>query len=281
MEIPARADLDVRWEATNKFPSKVWTYQLLPNDFTLKTISNIMTLCSFTEKDMVERRLNGMDFQSPDGSRKLSISFPSGDIHYQAGPDWPDWSTNLAVGVPKENELPKLTKDVLRKLDIPFSNITGWIDDHKMDFDEGGGVGLVNGISFTNVTSQRVYFRRTVDGMPIAREFYSFTFGEHGKISKMSITWPKMQRIKSYQAVSPKDVINFLREGNAKRGPADDNAPNIDWPTIKSVTITKAVPSYLINGTQLYAYLDLVATIDTGRGDAVVAILCPIFDETR
>ena len=281
ISIPARADLDVRWEVAKKFPRNVWTYQFLPNDFSSKIISNLMVLCSFTEKDKTEQNTNGITFQSSDGSRKLSVSFLSGEIHYKAGPDWPAWSTNLAVGVPKESELPKLTKDILRKLDIPFSNITGWIDDHKMDFDEGGGVGLVNGISFTNVISQRVYFRRTVDGMPIARAFYGFTVGEHGKISKVSITWPNLKRIKSYPSVSPKDVINFLREGDAVRGPTADNAPYIDWPTIKSVTITKAIPSYFIDDARLYPYLDIVATIDTGRGDAVVAILCPIIDETK
>jgi hypothetical protein len=280
ISIPARTNLDVRWEAANNFPGNVWTYQLLPNDFSPEIISNLMILCSFTEKDKTGQNTNGITFQSSDGSRKLSVSFLSGEIHYQAGPEWPAWSTNLPVGVPKESELPNLTKDILRKLDIPYSNITGWIDDHKMDFSEGGGVVLIDGTS-TNVTYREVYFRRTVDGMPIARRFYGFDVAEHGKVSKVSITWPNLKRVKSYRAVSPKEVINFLREGNVIRGPAPDNAPYIDWPTIKSVTVTKAIPSYIIDDTRLYPYLDLVATIDTGHGTAVVAILCPIFDEAK
>jgi hypothetical protein len=280
ISIPARTNLDVRWEAANKFPRKVWTYQLLPNRFSPEVISNLMILCSFTEKDKTEQNTNGMTFQNSDGSRKLSVSFLSGEIHYQAGPDWPLWTTNLTVGVPKESELPKLTKDVLHKLDIPFSEITGRIN-HKMNFDEFGGVGLVNGISFTNIIYRRVYFSRAVDGMPLEVESYGFNFGEHGKISKISITWPRLQRIKSYRTVSKKDVINFIRDGIARRGPANDNAPYIDWPSIKSVTITDAIPSYLIDDKRLYPYLELDATIDTGRGNAVVAILCPIIDETK
>ena len=279
--IPARADLDVRWEDSSRFPRKVWTYQLLPNDFSPKIISNLMVLCSFTEKDKTEQNTNGITFQSSDGSRRLSVSFLSGEIHYKAGPDWPAWTTNLAVGVPQESELPKLTKDILRKLDIPFSNITGWIDDHKMDFDEGGGVGLANGISFTNIISQRVYFRRTVDGMPIAQAFYDFTVGEHGKIRGVSITWPDLKRIKPYTTLSRKVVIDLLRKGDAVRGPTLGNAPYIDWPSIKSVTITKAVPSYLIDNLRLYPFLILDATIDTGNGNARVAIDCPIIDETK
>jgi hypothetical protein len=279
--IPARADLNVVWEATNKFPHKVWSYQLLPNRFPDKIICNVLALCSLTEKDLKEYRLNGMDFQSADGSRKLSLAFPSGDIHYQSGPEWPAWSTNLVVGVPQENQLPKLTKDILRKLDIPYSDITGWIDDHKMDFVEGGGVGLVNGISFTNVTYRRVYFRRTVDGMPIAREFYGFNVGEQGKISKLSITWPKLKRVKSYLTISPEKVIECLRKGNAIRGPVSMNDFDPDWPAVKSVTIKRAIPSYLIDHTQLYPFLYLDAVIEDEHGTVEVVIQCPIFDKTK
>jgi hypothetical protein len=277
--ISPRPDLDVRWEDSKKFPSKVWTYQLLPNRYSDKIISNVLTLCSLTEKDLKEYRLNGMNFQSADGSRKLSISFPSGDIHFET-PE-PDWGTNLAVGVPKESELPKLTKNVLRELGISFSEITGWIGDHKMDFVEGGGVGTIGDITITNITYQRVYFRRTVDGMPIAGAFYGFNFGEHGKISKISITWPKLECLKSYLTVSQKDVINSLRRGNAIRGPVSQNVGDIDWSTIKSVTITKAVPSYLVDGSRLYPFLRMDANVDTGHENVTVAIDCPIFDETK
>jgi hypothetical protein len=37
----------VRWEDSSRFPRKVWTYQLLPNNFSPEIISNVMTLCSF------------------------------------------------------------------------------------------------------------------------------------------------------------------------------------------------------------------------------------------
>jgi len=48
--IPARADLDVRWEALQGFPSRVWVYRLAPNRFSPGTISNLMVLCAFRIK---------------------------------------------------------------------------------------------------------------------------------------------------------------------------------------------------------------------------------------
>jgi hypothetical protein len=280
ISIPARANLDVRWEATNEFPRKVWTYQLLPNDFSPEIISNIMILCSFTEKDKVQQDTNGVTFKSPDGSRTLSISFPSGGIRYDTPEPHYVLKPDFFKGVPPMEEMPELTKNILQTMGIELSEIqkkTNGIP--YFYFSERGYEYFPNHTVVTNTWARTVVFRRSVDGMVVVGTICELYFGEHGKISKLSITWPRLQRIKSYRTVSKKDVINFLREGKADRGPAPDNAPYIDWPSIKSVTITEAMPSYLIDGTRLYPYLTLDATIDTGRGTAVVAILCPIIDE--
>src|ERR1017187_1201620 len=94
--IPTRADLDVRWEASTKMiPSNIRIYRILPNKFSPEVISNVMTLCSFTEKDETGRNTNGTTFQNSAGSQKLSISFPSGSIHYEI-PERRYGPTNLA-----------------------------------------------------------------------------------------------------------------------------------------------------------------------------------------
>lgn len=278
--IPARTNLDVRWEDTTKFPRKVWTYQLLPNDFSPKVISNVMTLCSFTEKDLKEYRLNGMAFQSPDGTRKLSISFPSGNIHYEIPEPHYSW-TNLAVGVPQTNQLPAIATNVLKKLHIKFSDITGYFGADKINFSEPLTMYFIGTNTITNIAYRTVFFRRAVDGIPIVANCYGFDVGEHGEICRLSITWPNLQRIKSYPTISRSAVIDCLRNGNAIRGPVPMNVPDPYWPGIKSVTITKAVPSYLVENNRLYPFLRLDAVIDTGRGTAVAAIDCPIIDETK
>ncbi len=79
-------------------PARITVYRELPNRFSRKTILGVMNLCSFTAQEKKETT-DGLSFQTPDGSRKLLISFRSGEIHYeikspQYGP------TNLAEGVP-------------------------------------------------------------------------------------------------------------------------------------------------------------------------------------
>jgi hypothetical protein len=278
--VPARPDLDVRWEASTDFPRKVWTYDLLPNNFSPKIISNAMMLCLFEGKDKIEDNTNGITFESADHSRTLSISFSSGEIEYET-PDIRYSPTNLAIGVPATNQLPEVAKNVLSKLHISISDITGWRGTSKIDFSEPLTLFYVGNVTITNVPYRTVYFRRSVDGMPIAHHFYRFNVGEHGQISKISIAWPNLKRIKSYPTVSPKDVISFLRKGDAVRGPVPTNVGDIDWPSIKSLTIKMAVPSYQVNGNQLYPFLFLDALVDTGKGAVAIGMSCPIIDETK
>lgn len=279
--ISARADLDVRWEASNKFPRKVWIYQLLPNKFSPEVISNVMMLCSFTEKNKVQQVTNGVTFKSSDGSRTLSISYPSSNIHYEI-PELNYSPTNLAIGVPLISQLPPMATNVLHKLHIRFSDITGYSGTNKIEYLEPVFTEYyIGNTSITNIAYRSVLFRRVVDEMPIIGEFYGFNVGEHGKISRLSITWPKLKRIKSYRTLSQREVINLLRKGDAIRGPVPTRVGDIDWSRIKSLTIKMAMPSYQMKGNRLYPFLRLDVLVDTGNGTVEIGMDCPIIDETK
>jgi hypothetical protein len=61
---------------------------------------------------------------------------------------------------------------------------------------------------------------------------------------------------------------------------------DIDWPTVKSVKIKKAVPMYyagnrLAPSDWLYPFAALWTTVDTGNETINVEIDCPIVDETK
>lgn len=275
--ITARTNLNVDWQASTKFPKKVWSYQLLPNRFSPEIISNAMTLCSFTPKDEVESDTNGIAFESANHSRTLSISFSSGEIDYETR-ETRYSPTNLAVGVPQLNELPTLAKKLFRELHISFSDVTGYFDTNKIDYVEPALTYFYVGedVTITNIPYRTILFKRIVDGLPIAHQNCRFNIGEQGKLVKILITWPNLKRIKSYRMVSPKDVINFLRNGNAVRGPTPTDIGDFDWHDVKGVTITKAIPSYLASNGQLYPFLRMDVTINLGGQDVKMAMDCPI-----
>src|SRR5579862_5907692 len=73
--IPGRASLDVRWQVSNnKIPSTVWIYRLLPNQFSTQVVSNIMHICSFTEKERTKQNTNEVTFQNFHDGRTLIVS---------------------------------------------------------------------------------------------------------------------------------------------------------------------------------------------------------------
>jgi hypothetical protein len=167
------------------------------------------------------------------------------------------------------------------ELHIPFSEITGAHGTDKIGFSQPVTLFFVNDTTVTNIPYRTVYFRRTVDGMPVIGRFYRFNVGEHGRITKMSIAWPNLKRIKSLPTISPDDVVNCIRNGDAIKGPLPTNIGDIDWSKIKSVAIKKATPSYQKDNDQLYPLLRLDVVVDTGDVNVEMGMDCPIFDENK
>jgi hypothetical protein len=284
--IPAHANLDVRWEAPTKtFPSKVWVYRLLPNRWSPEIISRLTACCSFTGEDKAEQNANGMMFRSRDGSRRLSISFSFGTIDYETAPHY-YMPTNLAKDVPEMSRMPELTTNFLQSIGIRLSDIEkntngtpafGFWQPLTLFFD--------NGATITNIGFRAVSFRRSADGLPFVGDKggdCAIQFGEHGQISKIHLSWPNLERQKSYSTVTRKTAMKYLREGKAVQGLLPIDFGDFDWNAVKSVTIKKAWPSYYAgNSDWLYPYLALWTTVDSGHGNVDVEIDCPIIDEAK
>jgi hypothetical protein len=280
-KIPAYTNLDIHWQDAPNFPRNVWIYDLLPDTFSPAIISNAMTLCSFSEKDKIEDNTNEVVFQNANGSRSLSISFSSGEIQYET-PERRYSPTNLAVDVPQLSQLPLIATNLLSQFGIHSSDITGYFDTNKIEYlAPAMTLFYVGDDTITNIPYRTILFKRVVDGMPIAHRYSRFNVGEHGTVSKISVTWPTLKRAKSYQTVSPSDVIKFLRAGDAVRGPVPTTVGDIDWPSIKSLSIKKAIPSYQMDGGRLYPFLYLDAIVDLGSGTVEIGMGCPLIDETK
>lgn len=227
--IPAHTNLSVLWDVPEKqFPSDVWVYRLLPNDYSPGVISNVMNLCSVTEKDKIKQTADGFGFRKPKGIGELYFYFPTGTIQYETaersyGP------TNLAIAVPTMSELPELSSKILRQIDIPLSAVTGYFETDKFNLWEPLTLYFVTHTTITNIEFRAVKFRRTVDGIPIvAGDGGSIYFGEHAQLNKFSITWHNLEQYKLYPTVSRKTVTDFLRQGKAIQGLLPDNSPGID-----------------------------------------------------
>ncbi|HEV2692377.1 MAG TPA: hypothetical protein VG347_05725 [Verrucomicrobiae bacterium] len=277
--ISVRPDLDVQWLSTNAFPREVWFYEIQPNAFSSDIISNVIEECSFTEKDKIKDDASGTTFRNAEGSRTLSISFSSGEINYET-PRTHYGPTNLAIDVPQTNQLPALATNLLQKLHIRSSDISTYAGQSSIRYLEPALTMFYAGDNtITNIPYRSIYFRRFVDGMPIIGRSSVIDVGEHGKVEKIAITWPVLKRIKPWATVTQSDLVNYLRKGDAIRGPVPSDVGDIDWPSIKRLTIKMAIPSYQSDGKHLFPFLRLDAIVDTGSGSVPVGMDCPIIDE--
>jgi hypothetical protein len=259
----------------------MWVYSIEPRTFSSKVISNLMVMCSFTEKDKVQQDTNGMAFRS--GARILSISFPSGSIQYQT-PE-PNYSpTNLAQDVPSMSEMPKLTKKFLRTVGLKLSEIERNTNGApNFDFWQPLSVYYLKSGSITNIAFRAVVFRRAVDGAEVIGDagYCQLHFGEHGRISQIDFSWPDLKRYKSVATLKPETVIQLIRNGKAHQGLLPMGFDPIEWQAVKSVTVKQAWPCYFGGDSRLYPFLDLWTTVEAPQGYVDIEIDCPITDESK
>lgn len=291
IHIPARADLDVRWNAPiHKIPASIWTYRLLPRPLSAQAMSNLLAACSLTDKEEI-RHGDELDFKSTDGFQSLRVFPPWGIIEYRT--TFPRSWTNLVKNVPSKRRALKLAKTFLPKLGIDLNDIerrTNSSEPNLYVFDMGVTY-FVKGKAIHNIEARAVRFRRAVDGISFTSVSTGgdgeIDFGGDGKITKILIAWRDMKHEKSYPAVTPETMTKSIREGKAIQGMIPDYLNGIDWPTVKSVIIKKCEPCYYAGGNpfapsdSLQPYAALWTTVDTGHGNIDVEIDCPIIDEAK
>lgn len=292
-----RTNLVVRWKApSHPWPKALWVYTVSPTRFSPTVISNLMAIGSFTEKDKKDYGTSGMVFAPPDGSRNLRISFPEGSVEY--------WSTrgygptNLARDVPRRDQLFDLTAELLPKLGISLSEISeaSGTGKPKMSFIESPMQYFLGNSVITNVESSGVRFSRALDGVELGGDGGNgeIDFGEHGRVTTISLSWRTMERHKLCATATPGTLMKWLREGRAVHQPVIGESGNeitIDWAKVKSLTVRKAQPYYWGEvypigarpafPSLLRPFAALLATTDTGTARLDLAIQCPILDETK
>jgi hypothetical protein len=286
-----RSDLYVNWSApSNNFPSDVWVYHLLPNRPAPETISNLVTLCSFTDKEKTRSDTNWLVYENAEKSRRLGILFSLGSIEYETRDNYS--ATNLVQGLPTESQLLTMANTLLPKLGVSLSDVEKKEDGTSPDIHVFASdmTFFENHTSITNTIYRGIRFRRAIDGARFVGNGNGgngeIRFGDHGKISKISLSWRKLEPQKRYSTADPKNIIEWMQGGKAVQGMISMNAEPINWSTVKSVTVTKIKVCYYagdpFNPSEwLMPFGALWTTVDTGHGNIDVEIDCPIFDTSR
>lgn len=210
--------------------------------------------------------------------------------------------TNLAKDVPEMSQLYGLTTNFLPKIGLDDSEIPKTKDGRiQMNFEEpmsGYPASGPNGEFLTNIETRSASFGRLIDGIKcdIPVGSCTFYFGEHSQIMSFQLYWRNVKHDKLYAALTPKQIIQWIREGKA-------NLPKlvyvgqipvpIDWSTAKKLTIKKAMACYQgefflgerehrpIFPSPVGPYAVLEGTLDTGTTNIDVRITGPVIDGAK
>lgn len=221
--------------------------------------------------------------------KQLGISSSHGTIYYESVTSY--GPTNLAKDVPDMNQMPGLTTNFLSELKIDISQIeTNSSGAPDFRFWQPFKEYFLKDKIVTNVEFRAVVFRRSVDGAKIlgagAAGNGELFFGEHGQPVKIDIAWPDLEHYKPYPTVTPDTIIKWIGEGKAVHGGILMNLPDIDWSTIRSLTIHEAEINYyagdrLSPSDWLMPIVSLWTTVDTGQFKTDLEVDCPVIDETK
>jgi hypothetical protein len=279
--------LTVIWKAEPKVASRLWIYRIVPTRFPPAVISNLIALGGFTAKDQIKDS-SGEQFASPDGTRHLRFDSASGAIDYTDDGVVHSGETAASVDVPGENELLGLTTAFLPKLGLKTSDIkkmANGVDPEFSFFEPQMTMFTMHGVLVTNVPQRSVFFRRALGGGAVVGNDDGgngwIYFASHKAISKIALKWPALEPYKSYPTADPKTIAEWIHHGKARHGFISMNIGDLNWPMLKSMTVTKAELCYVTGKLYVFPLLSLWTTADTGSGTVDVEIDCPIVDQTK
>jgi hypothetical protein len=271
---------------TNIWPvDKIWSYKVIPQDFSDVVISNAMAIGSFTMKDKVNLSAEALAidkkairFHDKAETKWLTIAPTLGYIEFSdqnaeaqavsAVKDVPE----PVVGVPNEPETTQLGLKYLRLLGIDISEIAR--KPGTCDLDLHWSKKLRERIdqktkkNIDEVLDYGVFFTRRIDGIECSGfgDVY-IEFGNNAKISELKVSWRNLQ---PYQLldnfVTPEQLVESIRSGQIP-------LPTLEgWPIdeIKTLTITNAIPRYSRRPADepmdfVVPALQLDAMIDNGK----------------
>jgi hypothetical protein len=285
--------IEIIWSATNQFPSNVWIYKVVSQEFSPMVISNLMALGNFTEKNRStpDGRPNTYKqlryYENIEGNRQLSIYPPYGYVYYRD-----ERATvvppELPKGVPEESDVLPLALKWVGLFGLAPVELAR--KEYSFDYDilrekqTQTWVDKTNG-HHSDVILRGIFFTRCVDGISFTSGGsdggFQIAFGNDGTVAEMELVWRNLKRHKCCKVASPTQIISFIKKGDAKIVPLTE----MDLAHAKTLTINKAAMSYLgCNGEKpqdyMYSFVALVCTVGFDDGATKQIVLqCPIIAE--
>ena len=286
-------NVEIIWEApTNRWPTNLWVYKVIPQQFSTAAVSNLMALGGFREKDRThiegkrpfkDKRL--LYFANKERTRHLGIFHPMGWLYYRDDKAR-NYGRELTKNVPDEARTLELALDWLNKLGVDRSELVTKEGSSELlayrDVRNRGWYDKDKGEQVKEVSSRGISFVRCIDGISLTGlgtdGGFSISFVGSGKVAALELLWRNHKRHKLYRVVSPAELIKRIQQGEAKVVPT----VRINTTGAKKLNIAKVSPYYLGEDGEtaqnlVYPFAAVEGTLEGEDGvKRHIALKCPI-----
>lgn len=220
----------VVWAATNELPGELWIYKVVPQEFSMAVVSNVMALCEFQwnnlrkpiDPDIEDKKLITFTDKKQQWTRYLEIAPTLGWIEYNAGQD-PKTSSN---GVPSKAEMETLARNALFQLGIDRSLVC---DKHNVFETEQGKLSRDGRRLTTNIVARGISLTRLIDGIE-PRNVVSFRMIVEGnmRLTQLILNWRHLSPHEPHLVSTPNEIVHSVRSGYAKLPPQPADLSGMD-----------------------------------------------------
>ncbi len=284
---------EIIWVApTNQSRKTFWIYKVVPQNFSISAISNLMVMGFFTNQ--IASTEKPLRFVNASNTCSLFVKPSQGCIEYwnEFAPanHW-DRTNHLweqVKGVPSQNRVEKLGLKFLKQFGIQRDDLAQKSNGDLLTFGEKQTRSYFDRRRGKDVddevTERGIFFNRRIDGVNFAGIGLGgggeIEFGNHAKIANFKLIWRNLQPYKLCRIASPDEIISYIRNGQAVMthknlvNPAD----------IEKLTITDYSPVYMGAGRDeaqnfVYPFAQVEAIANFGKTSVDIQIDCPILSE--
>jgi hypothetical protein len=226
------SNVEMTWAATNRLRDHLWTYKVVPQTFSVKGISELLSQGSFTNE--VTTGNQSLSFVNSSNTCNLrivpAIEFIKFWNEYAPAAHW-DRTNHLwekVDGVPDDSQIEKLAVKFLKLFGIKRSDLAQRANGQLISFGEKKTRSYFDRRTQTNVdgevTARGIFFIRRIDGVNFAgiglNAGCEIEFGNHAKISEFKLNWPNLEPFEQYDVASQSEMIQFIQDGRTVKGAA-------------------------------------------------------------
>lgn len=271
-------NVEIVWKASvTNLPTGLWTYKVIPREFSMAVISNAMTIGSFEMLNIINPRdTNTIQFRdkkdASQSMRSLKINPSQGLVEYESRMPSAE-NREIPAGVPNEEDGVKLGWHYLFLLGIDRSQVFNNPRAH-VDIETRS---KQNQITWQGAYKCTVGFDRCIDGIRAYGGNFHIVFRNNSKVEELDLSWPGLMPYESHSLANENEIIGFIKNGQAVLPVPEFDFGNLSG--MKKLTITKITPYYFFEPARdglFHPFAELEMTADLEDTNFNFQLRCPI-----